>query len=401
MTPESSGPAVPGAALAARDELVQAGCQVVLEESASGDSTEKVAALRVEPSSAAALGRAVALLRARRVPVRVRGASDAPLGPPLGGALLDLSALDRVASIDATSLLARVEAGCSVAALETAARRAGCTLGPLLPSVRAGSVGAWLAGPTRGERGVPPSRRETAALSVSVLLRDGRIAESQKAPRSASGPDLDHLALGGGGLLCVIAGATIRLLPAAEVLAAAWQLPSLPEALGAIERLCLSQSAPARARLVSAPQGAVLACAWEGPATARLDRTRAQRTLARLGATQAPAVVGDAEVWVRGGTGPKSVEVDAQWASLKAWGRAQEGRAGSELRLLGLHAGGAFAELTSATADRAEECAQSARLCGARVLWPRALRDSGGWWEAEGAGAVWARLREALGSQDS
>ncbi len=189
VTPESAGPAVPGAALAARDELVQAGCQVVLEESSSGDSGEPVAALRVQPSSAAALGRAVALLRARRVPVRVRGASDAPLGPPLGGALLDLSALDWVASIDPTSLLARVEAGCSLAALETAARRAGCTLGPLLPSVRAGSVGAWLAGPTRGERGVPPARRETAALSVSVLLRDGRIAESQKAPRSASGPD--------------------------------------------------------------------------------------------------------------------------------------------------------------------------------------------------------------------
>ncbi len=197
----------------------------------------------------------------------------------------------------------------------------------------------------------------------------------------------------------MIAGATIRLLPAAEVLAAAWRLPSLPDALGAVERLCVTQSAPARARVLAAPQGAVLACAWEGPATARLDRTRAQRTLARLGAEHAPAVVGDAEVWVRGSTGPKSVEVDAQWASLKAWGRAQEARPGSELRLLGLHAGGAFAELTSAAADRAEECAQSARLCGARVLWPRALRDSGGWWEAEGAGAAWARLREALGSQ--
>src|SRR2546423_7819306 len=111
-----------------------------------------------------------------------------------------------------------------VAALETAARRAGATLGPLLPSVRAGSVGAWLAGPTRGERAVPGSRRETAALSVSAVLADGRLAQSRAAPRSATGPDLDHPALGGSGRLCVIAAPWGRPLPAAPPPDAPWRV---------------------------------------------------------------------------------------------------------------------------------------------------------------------------------
>ena len=140
---------------ALRDELQSAGAAVV-EEGAGGG-------LRVTPPSIAVLGRAVAVVRAHRLAVVVRGVGDAPEPAPPGGALIDLSPLDRIASIDGVTGLARVEAGCSVASLEAAARRAGSTLGPLLPSVRAGSVGAWLAGPTRGERGVPGARRETAA----------------------------------------------------------------------------------------------------------------------------------------------------------------------------------------------------------------------------------------------
>ena len=101
-----------------RDDLATTGSAVVAEG----------AGLRVTPPSVAALGRAVAVLRAHRLPVRVRGNGDAPVEPPANGALLELVALDRVASMDSATGIARVEAGCSVAALETAARRAGATL---------------------------------------------------------------------------------------------------------------------------------------------------------------------------------------------------------------------------------------------------------------------------------
>ncbi len=346
---------------------------------------------RVTPPSIASLGRAVAVVRAWKLPLRVRGSGDAPGNAR--GVLLDVGSLDRIASVDGRTGIVRVEAGCSVAALEAAARREGATLGPLLPSVRAGSVGAWLAGPTRGERGIPGSRRETAALSVTAVLGDGRLAESRAAPRSATGPDLDHLALGGSGRLCVVAAAWIRLFPVSPALASAWSLRSLPTAVAALEKLCLERSAPARARIVGSGDGARLAMAWEGLETAPMERDRAARILAGLGAT--PESDRGANPWLREPASGDAIEVDARWASLRGW--SQQG----ELQFFGMHAGGAFATLALPDARGAEEAAALARAAGARVIAPRRMRDAGPAWEAMGAGAVWRRLLEALGVEEA
>ncbi len=362
-----------------RDDLSATGSAVVAE----GEG------LRVTPPSVAALGRAVAVLRGHLLPVRVRGNGDAPVEAPPGGALLELTALDRIASVDGATGIARVEAGCSVAALETAARRAGATLGPLLPSVRAGSVGAWLAGPTRAERAVPGARRETAALSVSAVLADGRLAESRAAPRSATGPDLDHLALGGSGRLCVIAAAWVRLFPAAPPAYAAWRAPDLPAAVRMVERLCGDRLAPARGMLRMHEGSALVALSWEGPEAARLLRDRAVRALGE------PLAV-DAGPEVRAPASSRAVEVDARWDAIAAFA----GHPGAaELALYGMHAGGAFAVL-SLGAEGVEQCAGAARAPGARLIAPRRLREAGPSWEEMGAGAAWGRLVAALGAEE-
>ena len=364
---------------ALREDLAATGSAVVVEG----------AGLRVTPPSVAALGRAVAVLRGHLLPVRVRGNGDAPVEAPPGGALLELTALDRIASVDGATGIARVEAGCSVAALETAARRAGATLGPLLPSVRAGSVGAWLAGPTRGERAVPGARRETAALAVSAVLADGHLAESRAAPRSATGPDLDHLALGGAGRLCVIAAAWVRLFPAAPPAYAGWRVPDLATAVAAVERLCLARLAPARGSVRAHEGAALVALSWEGPESARLLRERAVR------ATGEPLAI-DAGPEVRAPASARGVEVDARWSCLAAFARRPDA---AELALYGMHAGGAFAVL-SLLAEGVEQCAGAARSLGARLVAPRRLRDGGPSWEAMGAGAAWGRLVGALGAEE-
>ena len=369
-----------------RERLEATGATVV--EDGSGADSLSLAGLRVTPPSIAALGRAVAVVRAHRLPLRVRGGGDAPVPAPPGGALIDLSPLDRISTVDGKTGIARVEAGCSVAALEAAARRAGSTLGPLLPTVRAGSVGAWLAGPTRGERGVPGSRRETAALSVAAVLSDGRIAESRAAPRSAAGPDLDHLSLGGSGRLSVVAAAWIRLFPASPALVSSWRCGSVTAAVAAVERLCLDRTAPARARIQGQAGGARLALAWEGLETAPIERDRGARTLQALGCAPDPDAA--TNQWVREPLPGQPVEVDARWTALREC-------AATSLQLVGLHAGGSFATLALPQAESADACAAQARSVGARVLAPRRLRDAGPSWESMGAGAAWARLIEALG----
>ena len=329
----------------------------------------------------------MAVVRAHKVLLRVRGSGDAPVNAPASGVLLDLGSLDRIASIDAASGIARVEAGCGIAALESAVRRAGCTLGPLLPSVRAGSVGAWLAGPTRGWRGVPGARRETAALTVAAVLADGRVAEGRAAPAKAVGPDLDHLTLGGAGRLAIIAAASIRLFPATPALASAWSCPDLASAVSALALVCQNRLAPARARILAGADGAQLAMVWEGLESAAIDRDRAAHLL-RASCSFLPDVPGN---WVRDSADGHPVEVDARWPSLRAWSPH------GDVHLFGLHAGGAFAMLALPEARPADESAALARAAGTRVIAPRRLRDAGPGWESAGAAAPWQRLLEALG----
>jgi FAD/FMN-containing dehydrogenase len=393
-----------------RTLLTDSGAAVMLEQG-TGDAPGGV---RVAPRSVAELARAVAVLRAQRMPVRVRGAGDAPEVPGPGGALLELTALDRIASVDGAACIARVEAGCSMAALEAAAGREGCTLGALLPSVRAGSVGHWLAGPTGGERGIPGSRRETAALSVTAVLASARIAESRAVPRSAAGPDLDHLALGGAGRLAVIAAAVIRLLPEAPLLAVSWEAGSTGAAVEALARFCLDRLAPTRVRLAVLPDGSVrLAAGFEGSRSAQLLRQRAARTARHLfkelreirsGELRDERSEGDAAAaFLRAPAPAHAVEIDADWECLRSWALQPAASApGSELALCGLHAGGAFAVLSvPGEGDQpADASAVSAREAGARVIAPRRLRARAQPWEELGGGQVWRRLVAALGVEE-
>jgi hypothetical protein len=336
-----------------RDELAAAGADIV----------EEPRAMHVSPHSLAALGRVIAVTRKFGLRISVRGAGDAPAGSQR--LQVDLSArCDHVGSVNGEVGLVRAEAGCSVEALETAARRAGWTLGPLLPSVRSGSLGAWLAGPTRGARGAAGS----AALSVAAVMADGRIAEGRAAPNASFGPRLDALSLGGGGRLTVIAAAWIRLLPLGTAHVLEWHTP---DPVGALEKICTNGLAPSRARISPGK----IACSWEGAA---LDRTRA-RELLQLDPPEAVSANS-----FKASHGADSVEIEARWPALRAC-------ADHELQLVGLHAGGAFAVVS-------ERAAQVARQAGALVIAPRRLRDARPPWETSGA---WQRLVAALGVEDS
>jgi len=231
--------------------------------------------------------------------------------------------------------------------------------------------------------------RQSAAISVAAALADGRIAEGRLAPAKAVGPDLDQLALGGEGRLCILTAAWIRLHPAALAVPAAWRCAGMAAAVAALERICEHKLAPARARIQAGPDGAVLGMTWEGLESAALERDRAERVL-RDTCSPAPDVPPN---FVREPQEGHPVEVEARWPSLRGW--SPQG----ELHLFGLHVGGAFAALSLPEAGSAEQCAALARAAGARVIAPRRLRDAGPGWEAAGAGAAWKRLVEALGAE--
>src|SRR5690606_27100006 len=107
--------------------------------------------------------------------------------------------------------------GAQVREVEQALQRAGLTLGSQPPQVFDGTVAAWLEGPLAGRRAMD-GRLEPGVAGVQGVLRDGTPVDSRPAPRSAAGPSVAHLLLGGGARCGFLLGATLkaRRLPASQ-----------------------------------------------------------------------------------------------------------------------------------------------------------------------------------------
>lgn len=288
---------------------------------------------------------------------------------------LDLSRLDAIDPPDEVSCLVRVGAGAYVRDVEARAIQSGLTLGPLLPSSQRKKVGAWLAGPTRGERSVPPGRLETAAVALEAVLADGSFYRSREAPRSACGSDLDHLLLGGEGRFGVITRATLRLFPR-----------GLAEAAGVRDAVSLVDA-------VEALRDAMRA--GLSPVEARWDRAR-RSVEARFTGSRAARRARSF------GTGPIGghdihghLELAGSWG---AWAAASPLKA-EALQFVAIHSDGAFGSVEFASAEAAEAAAMHARAIGFSVVSPRRLRPPPGtaWVRAP---AVFERLCQALDPND-
>lgn len=322
----------------------------------------------VRPRTVHELSRLVGLVsRARgKVAVTRRFAS--------GLAAVDPSGLASIEAPDEVSCIVRVGAGAMVRDVEARAIQAGLSLGPLLPSTQTKTVGAWLSGPTRGERAVPPGRLETAALALEAVLPDGGVYRSREVPRSAAGPDLDHLLLGGEGRFGILTRATLRLFPRALVeSAAATRAGSLLEALEATRGAVHGGLAPVETR-------------WDrarGIVEARFVGSHAARRARSFGSEP----IGGRNI--RG-----HLELAGSW---KAWGAASPLRADA-IQLVALNADGAFGALEFTDPEDAERAAVHARVIGFTVVSPRRLRPSpeSGW---TGAHDAFERLARALDPQ--
>lgn len=279
---------------------------------------------------------------------------------------IDLSRLDFIDPPDEVSCLVRVGAGALVRDVEARAIQAGLTLGPLLPSSQRKKVGAWLAGPTRGERANAAGRLETAALALEAVLADGSFYRSREAPRSATGADLDHLLLGGEGRFGIVTKATLRLFPRGLVEAAgAREAVSLVDAVDAVRDATRRGLLPAEAR-------------WDRArhtVEARFVGTRAARRARLFG--EGP--IGGHEI--RG-----HLELAGSWG---AWAAASPLQA-EALQFVAIHSDGAFGAVEFATPDAAVTAAAHARAIGFSVVSPRKLRPP--------PGTAWARASKVFDS---
>jgi len=287
---------------------------------------------------------------------------------------LQMHRLDAVEAPDEANCLVRVGAGALVRQVEARAIQSGLTLGPLLPSTARKRVGAWLSGPTRGERSIPGDRLETAALALEAVLAEASFYRSRETPRSATGPDLDHLLLGGEGRFGLITRATLRLFPRALAEAtASRRVTGLVEAVAAVREASLEGLSPAEAR-------------WEralGTVEARFTGMFSAPRARRFGAG--------------GIAGHEMARADLELCgSWRAWNAATPLRP-EAFHLVGIHLDGAFGALRFEDPSELERAAHHAQAIGFAVVSPRCLRAPvGAGLQAAGAAALHEALLGAL-----
>ena len=173
----------------------------------------------VRPNEIEQVGQVLSWANRHKVAVTPWGLGSGVTGAALavhGGISLDLSALNRLISLDEESLIVRVQAGMNGLELERALNLRGYTLNHSPQSLDRSSVGGWVATKAIGQFSTRWGGIEDLVLGVKVALPSGELVETPLGPRAATGPNLVQLFIGSEGTLGVIVEIVLRIFPIAD-----------------------------------------------------------------------------------------------------------------------------------------------------------------------------------------
>ncbi|HTK79085.1 MAG TPA: FAD-binding oxidoreductase [Rhizomicrobium sp.] len=123
---------------------------------------------------------------------------------------VDLSAMNRIESIDKESLTARVEAGIDGPTLERHLEGNGVTLGHYPQSFEFSTLGGWIAHRGAGQQSNRYGRAEDWLVAAELATPRGILRDAEF-PASAAGPRLTDLIEGSEGVFGIVTRATVRL----------------------------------------------------------------------------------------------------------------------------------------------------------------------------------------------
>ncbi len=190
----------------------------------------------VRPASTAEVARVVALCAREGVAVVPQGGNTGLCGGsvPTGGRrelLLSLSRMNRIRSLDALNDTMTVEAGCVLAAVQSAAAEAGRLFPLSLAAEGSCQIGGNLSTNAGGVNVLRYGTAREQVLGLEVVLPDGAVWDGLRALRKDNtGYDLKQLFLGAEGTLGVITAAVLRLYPRPSAAATAWIALASPRA---------------------------------------------------------------------------------------------------------------------------------------------------------------------------
>jgi FAD/FMN-containing dehydrogenase len=188
----------------------------------------------VRPASTQEVSRVVALCAAENVALVPQGGNTGLVGGsvPTGKqreVVLSLGRLNRIRSLDALNDTITVEAGCVLAAVQSAAAEAGRLFPLSLAAEGSCQIGGNLSTNAGGVNVLRYGNAREQVLGLEVVLPDGRVWDGLRGLRKDNtGYDLKQLFLGAEGTLGVITAAVLRLYPRPTAGATAWVALATP-----------------------------------------------------------------------------------------------------------------------------------------------------------------------------
>lgn len=190
------------------------------------------------------------------IPVTPFGEGSGVLGgvvPVKGGIVLDMKRMNRVVEIDEKSLLVTVETGINGVVLERKLNAKGYTLRHVPQSVRASTVGGWVACRAAGQFSTKYGKIEDILVGIEAVTPNGAVYRNTIAPRTAAGPRVDQLFLGAEGTLGVVTKAVLHIWPLPEAKALrSFTFATVDDALEAVREIMRSHIRPAVVRIYDA-----------------------------------------------------------------------------------------------------------------------------------------------------
>jgi alkyldihydroxyacetonephosphate synthase len=162
---------------------------------------------------------------------------------------LDMSRLRRVLAIDATSGLARIEAGAFGPDLERQLNAQGWTLGHFPDSFTHSTLGGWIATRSSGMQSDRYGDIADATRAVRVVTPAGLLV-TRPVPHASTGPSVREMVLGSEGRLGVITEATVqvRRVPERRIILG-YLFPTWSDGLAAMQDIVASEAAASVTRV--------------------------------------------------------------------------------------------------------------------------------------------------------
>ena len=189
---------------------------LALHWSLAGNVAQRAGAV-CRPTSATEVAAVLMACSAAGVPVTPAGGRSGVSGasiPVFGGVVLDLTAMQGIIDIDATSGVVEVWAGTFGPELESELRqRHAMTIGHFPQSFDISTVGGWVACRGAGQYSTRYGKIDSMVVGLEVVLADGTVLRTAHGPAAAMGPDLTALFLGSEGTFGVITRVWLRAHP--------------------------------------------------------------------------------------------------------------------------------------------------------------------------------------------